>query len=145
MKAFLDFVCDALNGDWATHEQVFRSQADDVDKAISATYEIFGDEAFRKWNGSKYERRFNRAIYDVMTFYFAIAEIRDAAARHHKALEEDFRVLCENPDFVKSIEVTTKSISATVLRLNLWGHVLAKRIKKQFSLPTIIDNLIALP
>jgi Protein of unknown function DUF262 len=121
LKAFLDFVCDALNSAWATQERVLRSQADDVDKAISATYEIFGDEAFRKWNGSKYERRFNRAIYDVMTFYFAITEIRDAAARHHKALEEDFRVLCENPDFVKSIEVTTKSISATVLRLNLWG------------------------
>ena len=80
-----------------------------------------------------------------MTFYFADEHIRAAALRYPKLIKKDFVDLCADHRFVRSIEVSTKSITATVDRLQMWGTVLAKRLKKKIPTPRIVDGTIRIP
>jgi hypothetical protein len=146
LKAFLDSACQTLNEDWGARENELKQQADDLESAINAVFQIFGEKnSFRKWVGNKYEGRFNRAVYDVMVLYFSDASIRRKAIAARVILEKDFKKLCaSNPDFVKSIEVTTKSLDATVSRLGIWGKVLSKRLKVQIVVPRLVGGQIRL-
>ena len=146
LKGFLDFACKELNSEWDLREKEIRKQADELESAIDTTFKVFGNRnAFRKWDDGKYEGRFNRAIYDVMTFYFSDAAMRRRAVVAKADVEKDFRKLCSsNGDFVKSIEVTTKSIEATVTRLSIWGKTLAKRLKVKIVVPRLVGNNIRL-
>jgi hypothetical protein len=144
LKAFLDTACATLNEEWVGREKELRSQAEDLEAAIKATYEIFGDKhAFRKWDGNQYERRFNRAIFDVMVYYLSHSKIRKKALSSKSSIEKDFRKLCRsNGVFLKSIETTTKSIDATVTRLGIWGEILRRRLRTSLAIPRLVDNRI---
>lgn len=143
LKGFLDATCKTLNGEWEQKERTIRKQADELEAAIEATFKIFGDHAFRKWDGRKYEGRFNRAIYDTMTFYLSDPAVRRKAVAGKVEVEKDFKALCSsNSDFVKSIEVTTKSLEATVNRLSIWGKALSKRIGSKMPTPKLVGNSI---
>jgi len=129
LKQFLDDTSMALNAEWEKRKEELQEQAEELEAALQSTFEIFGENAFKKWNGTRYENRFNRAIFDVMVFYFSDPRIRRKAARRKSQIERSFHRLCvKNADFVKSIETTTKSIDATANRLILWGRTLKKSI-----------------
>ena len=117
LKLFLDTTCKTLNDRWEQQEATLKSQADDLDAAMAATFTIFGDDnAFRKSDGQNYQARRNRAVFDIMVYYFAQTSIRDAALAKAADVEAAFRNLCGDNDFLRSIESTTKSTSATKLR-----------------------------
>ncbi len=146
LKAFLDDTCATLNRDWAAFADKATVQLNGMERSIQVTFKIFGQEnAFRKWDGKKYERRFNRAIFDVMTFYFSDLSVERKAVAARRALESDFKSLCEsNTDFVKAIEATTKSLDATVNRLQIWGAALSKRLKIDLKIPRLDDGVIVI-
>jgi hypothetical protein len=146
LKAFLDDTCRKLNEMWEVFSATADSQLIDLEKAFETSFKIFGsDNAFRKWDGKKYETRFNRAIFDVMVFFFADPVVRDLAVHSRRGVETDFKNVCEsNPEFVKAIESTTKSLDATVNRLKIWGGILSGRIKKKLKLPKLVDGQIVL-
>ena len=73
LKDFLDDTCRDLNKRWKNEEKAIRAQADEMERAIELSFEIFDGNAFRKWDGQGFERRFNRAIFDVMVYYFSEA------------------------------------------------------------------------
>ena len=64
LKTFLDDECKRLNSRWTTDESDIRHKAEH-EAAINASYDIFGDNAFRKYDGHNYEIRFNRAVFDI--------------------------------------------------------------------------------
>jgi hypothetical protein len=134
----MDTTCSQLNDRWDISKDSLISQADAMDAAIDATFKIFGDDnAFRKSDGEKYEARRNRAVFDIMVYFFTDPQIRDRATERGPAVETAFRELCKNPDFVRTLETTTKSIAATQLRLELWGNVLRQAIDWQVIIPHI--------
>jgi hypothetical protein len=145
LKSFLDDTCAELNEQWAKREDHLKEQADQLEEAISASFAIFGeDHAFRKWEGGNYERRFNRAVFDTMVFYFSDPKIRDRALAQAKGVEADFKRVCETDlEFRRSIETTTKSLEATATRLSVWGRTLAKRVKLAFATPVLTGKQIA--
>jgi hypothetical protein len=126
LKDFLDKACQALNSQWKNSANEIASQAEDVEKAISTTFKIFGkDCSFRKWDGEKFERRFNRAVFDIMVYYFSNQETRRRARARAPAVREAFKELCaRNRKFRASLETTTKSLGATSTRLSKWGRAL---------------------
>lgn len=138
LKVFMDTTCSSLNEQWETAKDLLKEQADSMDKAIAATFEIFGDDnAFRKSDGVKYEARRNRAVFDIMIYYFTNPDIRQRALDRKPEVEAAFRSLCQNVDFVRSLETTTKSIAATRLRLTRWGQSLADTLEHAVVVPTI--------
>jgi hypothetical protein len=138
LKAFLDETCLSLNRGWDKDQDELRRQADEMDKAIDATFEIFGEgSAFRKSDGEKYQARRNRAVFDIMTFYFSKHDLRTRGIERRQKVEEAFRVLCRRSDFVRTLETTTKSLGATQYRLAEWGQALSKVLELPVQVPEI--------
>jgi uncharacterized protein with ParB-like and HNH nuclease domain len=145
LKQFLDDTCEVFNKNWVSSEAKLRDQLAEMDEAFTLTFKIFGEQsAFRKWDGTAYERRFNRTVFDIMMFYFSDPAIRKLSPpKLHKGIVEDFKHLCESSrDFRTSLETTTKSIEATATRLNIWGTTLAKRLKARFAVPQLKNTQI---
>jgi hypothetical protein len=138
LKTFLDHTCSQLNQDWETRQAFLEHQAKEFEAALVATFTIFGQNACRKSDGNIYERRLNRAVFDVMVYFFARKEIREAAVQHRHAIEEEFKRICgARGDFLKAIESTTKSVSATQTRLTIWGDALSRIIGEPIDSPTV--------
>ena len=131
LKVFLDMTCEQLNNDWDNREIEIRDTVSQFDNAVQTTTRIFGEEnTFRVWLSSShaYRSKFNRAILDVMIFYFSDPVIRQAAEKNPAGVENSFKELCSssNSEFRDAVEKRTTSIRETHTRLSLWGQALLK-------------------
>jgi hypothetical protein len=142
LKSFLDGTVKAMNENWGKVSGGVMSSAKECENAIKFVREIFGRDSFVKWNAEGAERRFNRAVFDVMTFYFADEDVRESIISNE--LQGDVRSafiqLCvENADFKSALESTTKSKSAVFTRLRVWGQsleeVLGREVKRTSLVP----------
>ncbi|CAM5586467.1 DUF262 domain-containing protein [Streptomyces griseorubiginosus] len=145
LKKFLDDTVNYLNDSWEAHEGEIREVGVAFDRAIETTFEIFGENSFYRWSGERYEGRFNRAVFDIMTYYFTDESVAETAVDRKDAVEGTFQALCEtNPRFVESIQTTTKTTSATHRRLSLWGKELSEALEMDIDIPTLQENRIVL-
>lgn len=128
LKSFLDTTCETLNKLWSERQNDIEELSTQFEEAYRASREIFGPgNVFRKWTGKNYEKPFNRAIFDVMMYFFTVPQIRESAIANKEAIEAAFRELCStNSDFLSFIERTTKSTTATYGRLEIWGTTIEK-------------------
>lgn len=136
LKLFLDETSQKLNRDWVNVENLVHTQGIELETAIQTTWEIFSADAFRKWNGEDFERRFNRAVFDVMVYYFRHKEIRKKAQENPALVVAEFKSLCESSrPFRTAVETTTKSIGALSTRLQLWGERLSTALNIEVKTP----------
>lgn len=142
LKRFMDEACEKLNLEWDRKKTRIEKDADALDSAIEATYTIFGDDAFHKWTSGGFEPKFNRAVFDVMTYYFAELDIRRKALEKKSAVQKAFKGICGDDVFRKSVETTTKSTGATQTRLRLWGERLSKELGGRIEIPIIKSKTV---
>lgn len=90
--------------------------------------------AFRKWDGERFEKRLNRAVFDVVASSFAQSNIRLAALKKKGEVLNTFKDLCSDPEFRSAIESTTKSRVAVRTRFSKWYKVLGAVIGKRIPL-----------
>ena len=137
LKDFLDRTCEQLNNSWINREAEIRELAVQCDEAISATFSIFGDNAFKRWrNQDGYVGRFNRAVFDVMTYYFKQAEVRELAVAKAKEISDTFEQISTfDHVFNESLQTTTKSVRATYYRLCEWGELLQSIVEVPVGVP----------
>lgn len=136
LKAFMDRTCEDLNARWEEEHDDIVSRLAQFEEAHLAASEIFGMNVYRKWTAGSYEKRFNRAIFDILLYYFAEPTVRDAAKGNGPALEASFKTLCEaDAEFRASIEQTTKSVRATATRLSRWAECLNEVLKLELASP----------
>lgn len=137
MKRFLDEACEKLNDRWEEQENDIKERAQAFDSAIRAGFEIFGEDGLgRKWTAEGQQPRLNRAVLDVILFYFSDQTIREAALARRDDVKEAFVALStDSIPFRKAIETTTKSLTALSDRLLLWGQVLSACLELQFQVP----------
>lgn len=139
LKNFFDDTVERLNNSWAQQEHVIVNSSLELNNAIDFTYEIFGENAFRKWKENVYQGRFNRAIYDVMVYYFSEPTIRQSAQGHFTEIEERFRSLCNNDvEFLNSFETSTKNIAPTNKRYRTWGNNISQICGIQIQIPNLV-------
>ncbi|MEV8349229.1 DUF262 domain-containing protein [Streptomyces niveus] len=143
LKKFLDDTANELNGAWLESEDEIREISEECNRAIQATFEVFGSNSFYRWSRGDYEGRFNRAVFDIMTYYFRDESVANAAIADKQDVEMAFKELCKSDaEFVESIQTTTKTPAATHLRLSAWGETLERAIGTQISIPSIENNRI---
>lgn len=116
LKSFLDGTCDHFNENWSTDALTIKRACKEMELAIDTAISVFGEEGvFRKYVKGHYEPRLNRAVFDVVAFALADpkvrAKLKTQAAK--SKLREGFEKLCGNPKFLRSVESTTKSLTAT--------------------------------
>ena len=136
LKWFLDQTTNEFNRDWNTSESLVNRYYEDLNRSIQTTIGIFGGDAFKKWNGWSYETRLNRAVFDVMSYFFSFEDVAVAATAAASDVREAFEALCEdNTNFVQSITSTTKSVEAVAVRFETWQGVLQEIIGSPIAFP----------
>jgi len=148
LKAFLDGTLEKLNASWPNQEGALREAGSELDAAIRAAFTVFEEEAFYRFDDGKgrYERRFNRAIFDVITWYASrSSEVRELMGRRPDDVETAFKELCADKDFRESITTTTKSVGATSTRLRMWGEALRDCGASGIEIPVLDGGRIFIP
>jgi hypothetical protein len=130
-KAFLDAATRYFEQDWTARRIEIDEILGRLDAALALSQEIFGGDAFKKWLGDKYERVMNRAVFDCVVRYFAEESVRHAVVGKEADVIAAFKQLCLDQRFKDSVERTTKSKPATMLRMTLWGERLADVVGKK--------------
>lgn len=139
LKKFFDETVEKLNNHWDQQEQAILNSSLELNNAIDFTYEVFGDNAFRKWKDKMYQGRFNRAIYDIMVYYFSEPNIRNAAKGRYEQIEDRFRWLCVNDvEFLNSFETSTKNIGPTNKRYSTWGNTISEICGIKIQIPNLV-------
>ena len=141
LKAFLDATCGKLNTAWGSKQDELLNQLNEFEQAHQALQSVFGLDAYRKWNGKSYERRFNRAVFDIQILTFAHEDVRVAARDRAEQIQHAFETLCEtDPAFLNALETTTKSIRSTHTRLVTWTRTINNLLKLKLPLPRLINT-----
>ncbi|MEQ8395960.1 DUF262 domain-containing protein [Thalassobaculum sp.] len=144
LKPLLDETVKYFNLRWESHQREVQKQKVEFERAIDISIQIFGEkEVFRKWNGERYEYALNRAVFDVMMYYFSDTSIQTIAIDKKIDIVLAFKKICADDDFRSSIEGTTKSISAIFTRLKLWGEHM-NYLNIPVEIPTLVGNKIIL-
>ena len=128
LRLFLDNTCKMLNEQWEENKVKIKAQFKDLEKSIEFCYDIFEQKhAFSKWERNEYNNRFNRALFEVFTYYFSDMSVRASVGK--KQFEEGFKELCDtDSSFIESISSTTKE---------------TKRVEKRFlAIEELLDSLI---
>lgn len=128
LKKFLDLTVTYFEKGGANAEKELVSSFAKLDQALSASVDVFGKDAFKKITGDKYERRINRAIFDVITRFFVDQKVAALAYQNTAAVLTAYQEVCNDAAFRASVEKTTKTVEATVTRTNIWGNRLANVI-----------------
>lgn len=140
LKQFLDDTTKSLNADWKKKQKLIEQVAGSLEDAINFTFEIFEKSAMRKWNGEKFERPINRAVFDIMAYYFSNSNVREAAKGKGAEIVSRFKSLCtDDRDFLTSLESTTKSIEANSKRFATWGAALEDILGIKLAIPKFKD------
>ncbi|WP_346099730.1 DUF262 domain-containing protein [Streptomyces olivaceiscleroticus] len=138
LKKFLDETCDIFNKDWASRKEAVAAACEACDQAIAATNAIFGEFSFRRHEAGRYESRFNRAVFDIMTYYFSNPQIAERAIEKSRQVARAFEELsASDPAFANSLKSTTKTIDATSARFSKWGDALSKVLGEELSVPRL--------
>lgn len=137
MQLFLDNTCKGLNSLWANSSAEITDSIIKMERAMEITFEIFGENhAFRKYKAGAYEGRYNRAVIDIMLYYFSDDRVAAKALENKDATVTMFQELCKNdPPFLAAFEATTKSIVSVVYRFRRWGEALSNITNIPIELP----------
>lgn len=140
MKKFLDDTMRDLNGAWGDEEPVVRADVRELFAAVEATVKVYGDNVGRKFVEGRFERSFNRAVFEVQEFFFARSVVRKAAIKHKAAVVEAFKKLCGDQRFITAVEATTKSLENTRNRFDLYRLSLQRTLNLKIPDPSIGDD-----
>ena len=130
LKEFLDYTCENLNGNWETKEYIIRDLFAELEKSIVFLKDLFApDAAFSRYTDGKCNGRFNRSIYEILTYYFSIKEVRIAVEKKKEEFENKFVELNDDQEFVYAVSNTTKDINRVVIRFAKVSKILEDLLK----------------
>lgn len=127
MKKFLNETSKNLSKDFDAQLDQLEEDWMQFEEGMSLASAIFGDDAFKSRQDGEYQRSPNRAVIDIMTYYFADPAVRGAIDNEEKmtAVRKAFEDLCDNNmKFLQALQTSTKSTKATSQRFHEWGDAL---------------------
>lgn len=142
LKVFLDNTCRAFNRSWQSVKDDVEASVGEMEEAIVAAQAIFGRQAAcHKWSGDRWERSFNKAIFDVQIASLLDAESRRKALDAKDQVVDLFKALCvDDREFSTYVSTTTKSLPATVGRFEKWFCGLSGLIGDSIPLPRALRD-----
>ena len=125
LKKFLDDSVTFYDTNWLSEKNTLDNHLSRLDIALTTALSVFDNDVFKKWNGDTYEKKTNRAVFDVITRFFADPNITELVITHKVAIIERFKEVCLDESFRDAIERTTKTPKAVNDRHSIWGRELA--------------------
>lgn len=125
LKIFLDQTCEILNNQWIQYEQDIKESFVQFEKAIEFAYSIFASNSpFSRYAKGKCSNRFNRSIFELFTFYFSQARIREFVFSNKDEFVQKFIEMNDNVEFVAAVSDTTKEVEKVAVRFTLFAELL---------------------
>ncbi|WPB80536.1 DUF262 domain-containing protein [Archangium violaceum] len=139
LKQFLDVSTKRLNQEWDKKSAQIKTLTNEIFAATEALSEIFDDNVGKKYSEDNgYESRINRAIFEVQSFYLQQSSVRKLAIKRKTNVVRAFEKLCtENPEFMSSVEATTKSVENYKIRFKTYGDAMEKAIGQKLIRPNL--------
>ena len=136
LKKFLDSTQRYFNSQWDSENIKALRQFETFNQTLILTRQIFGEKKYlRKWNGNSFEPRINRAVFDIMMYYFSDSNIASKASIESEKIINAFIKLCENKGFISSLDTTTKSLVANRIRFSMWAEALNRELGTDIKSP----------
>lgn len=117
LKLFLDQSMEKITAEWAEYKGLLDKVFADFNISINKLIDVFGVENVgRKFSKDRYEKKFNRSVFEVQVYYFLYIEDNLLTTENKAKIKSGFESLCDNYKFRDSIESTTKTIDKYLTR-----------------------------
>jgi len=144
MKLFLDGTMKRINGTWD-------EMAENVEAHYGRILQAFRvldilvqlpNVGRRPSDGERFDGRFNRALFEVQVYYFAMNPIAEGVAQGQSgAYRQALSELLQDQDFKQSIEATTKSVARVQTRFQRYRQMLSDVFEIDFTaFPNIVER-----
>lgn len=146
LRKFLDDECEAGLRDWGSRQADFLAMADACELAIRRTFDVFTERnAFLRFDQGDYIRRFNIAVYDLMTTVLSAGELDDKAIESNGAeIRSGFEDLCRNDvRFSSSLQASTKTTAATGYRVATFAKAVSERTGIPLEVQSRAEHLLS--
>lgn len=145
LREFLDQACIDGGADWpAKGEAYFDELAARCELAITRTFDAFTlKDSFLRWEEGKYIRRFNIAVFDVMTLVLGDPSISNAEfVAKAPEIVTAFQDLCDgDARFRDSLVVTTKTKDNTGYRVSRFAEAVEALVGHDLQITTRARSL----
>lgn len=137
-KEFIDEICDIYNTSWPQIKVELDASLQSLEATIDVATKVFGQSrVFRRASGKRAESRINRALFDVVAYYFSQLDSAVVLANKTRIKEATIALQLEDEDFVKSISLATNGLSETNTRFTMYGQMLARVLQIEIPRPQI--------
>ncbi len=135
LKEFLDGTCKLINKKWENIQDDVEDLFKELENSIKFSYELLSIEMpFSRFENNKSIGRFNKAIFDVFSYYFSNQDIRELVLNNKELFIEQYMTLHSDDDFNKAVNDTTKEPSRVVTRFNKFADIIIS-IRKNKNIP----------
>jgi hypothetical protein len=135
-KEFIDFTCDYYNTHWVTEEPNIRNLLIKMEMSIEASMTVFGsDKAFRRKSDKRAESRVNRAMFDVITYYFSMLDREKLIEKKKEIHLLLVRLQNDNYEFIRSISLATNGKKETQDRFKIFGQEMRQVFGQKIQVP----------
>lgn len=124
LKDFMDSTCEKLNNSWEEKELCIRNDFEQLEEAISFSYELFEKHPFGRYSYGVSSKSFNRCIFELFSYYFSDASIRDVVRDNKNEFVNGFIKLNDKQEFIQTIEGYPKMTEKVVGRFNQFADLL---------------------
>lgn len=138
LKLFLDNAMDEINADWSVYEAKVKKEYKKLLVAINLLESVFGQENIgrRPLEDGRYDRRFNRAVFEVQVYFFKKLTLTDLKGKEGKLKSAFEKMFSENDRFRQSVSSTTKSLDQYDVRFATMRNLLLKTLKIDLESPS---------
>ncbi|KAB2720395.1 DUF262 domain-containing protein [Brucella intermedia] len=141
LKKYLDDICLLYNDKFRNDpefQETIASKLDGMDAAIETGFAVFDKSNFgHKFIEDSYERRFNRAVFDVQVGSLSFPAVRDFALANRDIFRNAFETVSKDPNFQRAVETTTKSVLSTKTRFEKWYSTITEISGLELNVPNI--------
>lgn len=131
LKDLLDGTCEYFNDNWSAEENKLMQQLTEFEEGYKFIAEALGKDInpFWKYENGNPIRRFNKAIFDFIMYYFSNPKIIDSVKsipNYQMLLQNKFKNAFNDVDFLASVTSSTKAKGAFSKRLSRWAEILSE-------------------
>ena len=124
-KDFIDKICDIYNEDWQQSRTELDALLLKMEDTIKTSITVFSKErVFRRQGQKRTESRINRALFDVVMYYFSAIDHTQLVASKAEIKKALDKLLKEDQEFITSISLATNGLNETKTRFRILGALL---------------------
>ena len=136
LRKFFDLTSKQLNKLWETEQQKISSELQNLQKSIKLVFDIFGDNAFRKYLKEGYSRQFNKVVFDLLTYFLSDKQmqeiLKDEGSR--SLFRETYESLFEDDKIAADFESHTTDYEKVAYRFKKFASLLEGKFSISFKL-----------